>query len=313
MVGSLVGWIDSPSFDRHSNGPSHPESPGRLEAIRAALERENLIRRLDRIEAPRVDREWLARVHSPGYLEDLERICRAGGGALDPDTVAVPDSWDAALRAAGAGVEAVRRVLAGEWRRGFCSVRPPGHHARPGTAMGFCLFANVAVAAEAALATPGISRVAILDWDVHHGNGTQEIFWERGEVLFASWHQYPFYPGTGGEDEVGEGAGRGTTVNVPLAAGSGDRELWRGWETRVRPALEGFEPDLVLVSAGFDGDGRDPLGGLRYTAAGYARLSQAVVDFSEQYCQGRLVSMLEGGYDLRALGEDTALHLGTML
>jgi acetoin utilization deacetylase AcuC-like enzyme len=310
--GNTTGWLDSPFFDRHTHGPVHPECPERLAAIREELHRVGVSARLDRREPAEVDRALLERVHVPDYVARIERLCAAGGGPLDPDTSAVPESWPAALRAAGAVVEAVGAVLAGEWRRACCTVRPPGHHALAGRAMGFCLFDNVALGAQAALDS-GLSRVAIIDWDVHHGNGTQAIFWRRADVLYASWHQYPFYPGTGAEQERGEGAGLGVTVNCPLPAGAGDREYLDAWEDRIRPALDSFAPELLLISAGFDADARDPLAGLRISAAGFEELSRRVIDWTDGHCDGRVVSVLEGGYALDALAEDMALHVGTML
>jgi acetoin utilization deacetylase AcuC-like enzyme len=308
-----VGWVDSDSFDKHTHGEGHPECPERLDAIREAFARRGLESRLSRIRAQPAPRELLEAVHTPGHVAALERLCQGGGGAIDPDTRVVPASWDAAVEAAGAAVQAVDAVLAGTWRRAFCSVRPPGHHATVAQAMGFCLFDNVACAAEHALATREVKRVAILDWDVHHGNGTQDIFWERGDVLFVSWHQYPFYPGTGALDDIGAGAGLGATLNCPIAAGEGDGALWQNWEKRVRPALEGFMPELLLISAGFDADRRDPLGGLTVTPAGFERLSAAVVAWADANCAGRVISVLEGGYGLEALGEDVSVHAETLL
>lgn len=308
-----VAWFDSEVFDRHEMGPGHPEGPARLRAVREGVEARNLTRSLERVAPEPAPVDLVAEVHAREYLAALEELDRRGGGVLDPDTSMNEASHAAAFLAAGAVVGAVDGVLAGRWRRAFCSVRPPGHHARPGRAMGFCFLDNVAIGAQAALRHGGVERVAILDWDVHHGNGTQEIFWDRGDVLFASTHQFPFYPGTGSPDEVGAGAGEGKTLNCPLASGAGDAALLRAWREVLRPAFEDFAPDLVLVSAGFDADARDPLAGLRITAAGFETLSAEVVEFAEQACGGRLVSVLEGGYALDALAEDVALHLETMV
>ncbi len=306
-----VAWLDSPAFDAHDEGRGHPERPERLRAIREGLSR--LESRLVR-PAPRpATTAELSAVHDARYVEALRQRCAAGGGQLDPDTRVVPASWDAALLAAGAAVEATLGVLEGRFGRAFCSVRPPGHHARPDRAMGFCLFDNIAVAAQAAIDRGLVRKVAILDFDVHHGNGTQEIFWRRGDVLYASTHEFPFYPGSGDADEIGEAEGLGKTVNCPLPMGAGDAELLAAWQERIRPAFVEHGPDLVLVSAGFDADARDPLGQLEVTAAGFAELSQQVVRFADEHCQGRVVSVLEGGYDLGALREDVALHVETML
>ena len=308
-----VGWIDSPDFDAHSNGAGHPERPERLHAVREGLARANLESRLQCTPATATTAQIIGRVHDPAYITQLESVCRQGGARLDADTAVVAASWPAALKAAGAVVEAVDKVLNGTWQRAFCSVRPPGHHAPADRAMGFCLFDNVAVGAQAALDSGRVQRVAILDWDVHHGNGTQDIFYDRADVLYASWHQYPFYPGTGALDETGVGAGLGATVNCPIAAGGGDAEYWQAWQTRIRPALDVFAPDLVIISAGFDADKRDPLSGLQVTAQGFARLSAAVSTWTQTACHGRLVSVLEGGYALDALAEDVALHVATLL
>jgi len=310
---AIVAWLDSPLFDRHTNGYRHPECPERLKVVREAFATAGLITRLTRVSPPDVSRALLEKIHDPAYVSRLERICAEGGGSLDPDTSVVPDSWSAALKAAGAVAMAAEKVACGTWKRAFCSVRPPGHHAPRGRAMGFCLFDNVAVGAQAALDTERVSRVAILDWDVHHGNGTQAIFYSRADVLYASWHQYPFYPGTGAESETGKDRGAGTTVNCPLPAGSGDREMMSAWDGRIRPALERFEPGLILISAGFDADRRDPLAGLNVTASGFQRLSETVVRWCDAHCGGRIVSVLEGGYHLEALAEDTTLHVETLL
>ncbi len=309
---NVIGWMDSSSFDEHTMGESHPENSRRLEAIREHFSHIGLDSKLERREAPTVSRGLLESIHAPHYVAQLEEFCEAGGGSLDGDTSAVAASFPAALRAAGSVVEATQKVLEGEWDKAFCSVRPPGHHARPQQAMGFCFFDNVAVAAQAAL-NAGLKRVAILDWDVHHGNGTQEIFYERDDVFFASWHQFPFYPGSGAARETGAGAGLGKTLNCPLARGAGDTELLQAWSEQVRPALDSYQPEMIFVSAGFDGDRRDPLGGLRFTAHGFETLSAAVTSWADAHCGGKLVSVLEGGYDPKALAEDVGLHVETLL
>jgi acetoin utilization deacetylase AcuC-like enzyme len=309
-------WFDSSLYDEHNNGPGHPERPERLTAVREGIAKRGLEGRLERREAGPVDRALLERLHDPKYVSEVEALCQAGGGRLDADTAVAARSWDAALRAAGSVVEAVDAVLdassaSSASRRAFCSVRPPGHHAERARGMGFCLFDNVAVGAEHALAR-GVPRIAIIDWDAHHGNGTQDLFWRRGDVLYASWHQYPFYPGTGALSDVGEGPGQGTTVNCPIAAGEGDAAFLNGWETQIRPALERFEPELLIISAGFDADERDPLAGLCVTPQGFSKLSESVMRWADSHTQGRVVSVLEGGYALDALAEDVALHLETL-
>jgi acetoin utilization deacetylase AcuC-like enzyme len=307
-----VAWFDSPRMDAHDTGPAHPERPARLEAVRRGLADSGLGDKLVLLPAEPVARGALTAVHSPAYVDEVERLCAAGGGALDADTVASEASFEAALRAAGAVTEAAVGVTSGRFQRAFCSVRPPGHHASRARGMGFCIFNNVAVAAQAVIDAGLARRIAILDWDVHHGNGTQDIFWERGDVFYASWHQYPLYPGTGASTDQGAGEGRGATVNCPLRAGSGDADLLAAWRERILPALQGFGAELVLVSAGFDADGRDPLAGLEVTAAGFEALSREVVRFADRACEGRLVSTLEGGYDLEALAEDVSRHVRTL-
>lgn len=308
-----VGWIDAAEFAQHRGSPGHPERPERLDALRAGMAKRGIDGLVEHARPTPVDRALLHSVHTPDYVTAVERLCQKGGGRLDPDTSVVPESWQAALLATGAVVDAVQRVMDGRWLRAFCSVRPPGHHALADRAMGFCLFANVAVGAQSALNSGQAKRVAILDWDVHHGNGTQDIFWERGDVLYASLHQYPAYPGTGAAGEIGAGDGQGLTVNCPIAAGEGDEAFAQAWEDRVRPAFEEFGPDLVMISAGFDADYRDPLGALTVTPKGFTALSEAVVRWADANCQGRVVSVLEGGYALPALSEDVSLHVETML
>jgi acetoin utilization deacetylase AcuC-like enzyme len=241
----------------------------------------------------------IARVHGPELLEEFGMIAGAHV-AIDGDTFASPGTHDAALAAAGAAIEAVEAVLAGTHRTAFALVRPPGHHAEPNRMMGFCFINNAAVAAEAARAL-GASRVLILDWDVHHGNGTQAVFWERGDVLYQSVHQYPFYPGTGAAHETGERAGAGYTVNVPFPAGRTDADLGAAFHELFLPVAQAFRPDLVIVSAGFDAHEDDPLGGMLCTERGFAAMCSAVKSLAEEVAGGRLVLLLEGGYSLVGL------------
>jgi acetoin utilization deacetylase AcuC-like enzyme len=250
-------------------------------------------------------------VHTAGHVD---RLAAAAGrhARLDPDTSTGPRSHAAALAAAGAVVDAVERVLDGALERAFCAVRPPGHHARPDHAMGFCLLNNVAIGAAAALAR-GLKRVAVVDFDVHHGNGTQEAFWRDPRVLFVSSHQFPYYPGTGDLDEVGEGDGRGFTVNLPMPAGLGDGDYRRAYREIVEPIGRAFDPELVLVSAGFDAHRDDPLGGMALSGAGFAELADACLGVASGAARGRVVAVLEGGYDLRGIAEGTAAVVGRML
>jgi acetoin utilization deacetylase AcuC-like enzyme len=244
----------------------------------------------------------------------VDRVAAAAGKHVrfDPDTAMGPRSYAAAVRAAGAVVDAVEKVLDGAVDRAFCSVRPPGHHAAPGRAMGFCLLDNVAVGAAAALAR-GLSRVAVIDFDVHHGNGTQEAFYRDRRVLFVSSHQFPFYPGTGDLDEVGAGEGRGFTVNLPMPAGMGDGDYRRAYRAIVEPIGRAFDPEIVLVSAGFDPHRDDPLGGMAVTPAGFAELMDVCLAVASGAARGRVVAVLEGGYDLDGLADSAAAVVGRML
>ena len=249
-------------------------------------------------------------LHAASVLEHALDVAARGGGRLrDGDTCVSPHSLQAALTAVQGARDAVDRVLDDTWQRAFVACRPPGHHAEADRSMGFCLFNNVALAAEHALLRPNVERVAIVDWDVHHGNGTQHLFEERADVFYVSLHQWPWYPGTGAATERGNGAGEGATLNLPLAAGSGDVEWLRAFDEQAAPALDRFAPDLVLVSAGFDAHERDPLSGTRLTAAAYASFTERLLSLAG----GRLVSVLEGGYDLDSLAESAAAHVGALL
>jgi acetoin utilization deacetylase AcuC-like enzyme len=285
----------------HDPGPIHPERPERLRAILAALQGSPVAG--TRWVAPRpAPREAIERVHDPAYVDQIVGL-RGRSAALDLDTTVSPGSVPAALLAAGAAIDAVTAVVAGEARCAFALVRPPGHHAEARRAMGFCLFNNVAIAAAHARAALGCRRVLIVDWDVHHGNGTQNAFYDRSDVLYFSTHRSPFYPGTGGADEVGAGAGAGHTVNVPLAERCGDAEYAAIFDGVLGPVADAYRPDLLLVSAGFDAHRDDPLGGMGVTAEGFGGLCRRVSDVARRHAAGRLVLVLEGGYDLRALAE----------
>jgi acetoin utilization deacetylase AcuC-like enzyme len=297
----------------HDNGPGHPERPQRLTAIRDRLERSGLLARLLPITPEPAPLEALARVHDEAYVEALRRVCAHAPVRLDPDTGVSEGSWAAALLSAGGGIAAVDAVMPRRARSAFVCTRPPGHHAERDRAMGFCLFDNIAVAARHAQDRHGVERVAIVDWDVHHGNGTQHIFEEDDTVLYISTHQWPFYPGTGARGERGRGRGLGTTINLPLPAGSGDAEYERLFETEVIPAIERFEPGLLLISAGFDAHERDPLAGMALTTGGYGRLTTRLRDAARTLCDGRIVSLLEGGYDLDALAASVEAHLRALM
>lgn len=294
---------------QHDPGPAQPESPARLRAVLQALDHDRFAA-IDRIEAPRATREQLLRVHTPEHVERILAIAPAEGTVrLDEDTLMSPGSAEAALRAAGAMVAAVDAVLGSDGGQAFCAVRPPGHHATPDRAMGFCLFNNVAVGAAHAIAEHGLKRVAIADFDVHHGNGTQDIFAREPRVLFISSHQMPLYPETGRADERGVG----NIVNAPLSPGDGSYEFRELWESTLIPKLHAFKPQLLLISAGFDAHRNDPLADLRLGSEDYAWITQRLVDVARTHAQGRVVSTLEGGYNLLALSTSAAAHVGELL
>jgi acetoin utilization deacetylase AcuC-like enzyme len=291
-----------PRFAEHDPGRGHPERPVRLDAVGAGLLEAGLDPASRTELEPRVaTRAELERVHRPDYVAQLEAFCARGGGALDPDTAVVSASWAAATLAAGAGLAAVDALRAGAGSAAFCAVRPPGHHAVPGRAMGFCLFNNVAVAAAAVRDTG--ERVLVVDWDAHHGNGTQDMFWSDPDVMYVSLHEWPLYPGTGRLDDVGAGAGTGTTINFPLPAGATGDVYLAALDEVVAPLAEEFAPDWVFVSAGFDGHRADPLTGLGLGAGDFADLTARVQAFAPP---GRVVAFLEGGYDLDALRNSVA-------
>lgn len=299
-----------PACLQHDPGPGHAERPARLRAVLQALDHDRYVA-LDRIEAPRATREQLLRVHSAAHVEHILASTPPEGGAyrLDEDTVMSPGSVEAALRAAGAAVASVDAVLSGAVQRAFCAVRPPGHHATRDQAMGFCLFNNIAVAAAHALAVHGLKRVAIADFDVHHGNGTQAIFEREPRVLFVSSHQSPLYPNSGREDERGVG----NIVNGTLSPGAGSHEFRELWDSVLLPQLHAFKPQLVLVSAGFDAHRNDPLADIRLGQEDYAWITERLVMLASAYASGRLISTLEGGYDLAALAASTAAHVSSLM
>lgn len=296
----MTGVVYDPLFLEHTI-PGHPEGAARLEGILAELRRSGLWERLTPVKSAPVDLGLLSRVHDPAYIAQVAAICRRGGGYLDSDTYLVQATYDAARLAAGGVAELTRAVLRGEIPNGIALVRPPGHHAERHRGMGFCIFNNIAVAAQAALDEFGLQRVLIFDWDVHHGNGTQDIFYGSPHVLFISTHQYPHYPGTGDWREAGEGAGLGYTVNMPLPAGVGDAGFDRLFREVAAPLVERFRPELILVSAGYDAHWRDPLAGLHLSLSGYWHLARELVELARRLCEGRIVVMLEGGYDLKVL------------
>lgn len=299
-------------FLAHDTG-AHPERAQRLSHTLANLRTNGLLDDLSTCKPEQVDREDLLAVHTPGYVQSLERFCTTGGGMLAPDpTYASEMSFQAALSAAGAGVKAIDLLFESPARPSFALLRPPGHHALPDRAMGFCLFNNAAVAAAYALRHYGVQRVLIVDYDVHHGNGTQEVFLRDGRVLYVSVHEYPLFPGTGFVDEIGAGSGAGATINVPLPPGSDDLDYRLVFDEVVTPAARRFQPEAILVSAGYDGHWRDPLASMNLTVSGYAMMAQRIVELASELCGGRVAFLLEGGYDLEALAQGVAATLRVM-
>ena len=294
----------------HDMGPGHPECPDRLRVIATALEADEF-QRLIRLDAPAATREHLARAHPPSYLIALEEASpREGLAALDSDTAMCAQTLEAMRHAAGGAVAAVDAVMTGAADNAFVAMRPPGHHAGRRTPMGFCFVNNIAIAAHHARAVHGAERVAIIDIDVHHGNGTQEIFWADRNVLFCSSHQAPFYPGTGGLLETGE---HNTVVNAPLRAGAGGDAFQEAFAEVILPRVKDFAPDLILVSAGFDAHERDPLGGLRLVEEDFGDVTKRLMEIADRCCHGRLVSLLEGGYDLEALAASARAHVRALM
>ncbi len=297
------------SSAEHDTGEGHPERIERIEAVNAALSGESWAA-LRRSDAPRATPDQLKRVHVGGYVDlVLDNIPEQGYARLDADTVLSPGTGEAALRAAGAIIAAVDDVVAGTADNAFCAVRPPGHHAEPQRGMGFCLFNNVAIGAMHARAVHGLKKIAIVDFDVHHGNGTQAMFEGDPDTLFASTHQFPHYPGTGAASETGVG----NVFNSPLAANAGGAEFRAAMENSILPALRAFAPEFIFVSAGFDAHARDPLASLRFEEMDFEWATQMLLDIAGEHASGRLVSTLEGGYDLEALANSVQAHAGALV
>ena len=297
-------------FREHLKGREHPEKPERFDAVIGGLQKAGLLERLARVEGRAATEEELLLCHTGEYLRTARRDVESGRPYLSTgDTDITPNSWDVAMRAVGGVLNAVDEVATGRARNAFCAVRPPGHHANASRGMGFCLFNNVAIAARHAQRKHGVGRVLIVDWDVHHGNGTQDIFYADGSVLFFSTHQWPLYPGTGRADERGEGAGHGATLNFPFPAGSGRAEILGAVEQALAPVAERFRPELVLISAGFDSRAGDPLGGFTLSDGDFVELTRAVMEIADRHAGGRVVSVLEGGYNLTGLASAAAAHV----
>ena len=328
----MIGFCSSPHFVDHLTGPHHPERPDRIRAIHRAVRQAGMIDspdpfpgfsidlgpldgggvKLVELRPRHAEEQWLLAVHPRSHIDRVHHQCEIGGGVLDQgDTPVSRDSFDVALFSCGALLSCCDAVMSGQVRRAFSAARPPGHHAEPSRAMGFCLFANVAIAARYLQRKHGLARVAIVDFDVHHGNGTQACLEDDPTTLLISIHQHPrtCYPGSGYEWETGIGAGEGFTLNIPFAPGSGDDDYLAAFHERVLPRLDEFRPDALLISAGFDAHREDPLAQMELSEDCFGRMTHLLVDASERLCDGRVVSALEGGYNLRALGRSVVRHL----
>ncbi|MCX6354025.1 MAG: histone deacetylase [Candidatus Aureabacteria bacterium] len=308
-----TGIVYSDTYLDHDPGPGNPETPARLKAVVETLKRTKIWDELFPIEPVPATSEQVRRIHSREHIERVRDACERAPADLDWDTKVSGDSYDAALLAAGGVIAAVDTLMAGKARNAFCAVRPPGHHATREKAMGFCLFNNVAIGARHVQDKYKLSNVLIVDWDAHHGNGTQEAFYDDPTVLYFSTHQFPCYPGSGRADERGAGNGLGYTINVPMTPGSGDGEFLKAFREKLLPAAEKMKPDFVMVSAGFDAHDGDPLTQLGVSTAGFARMTELVKGIAEEHADGKLVSVLEGGYDLENLGQSVVAHIKALL
>ena len=311
---SSVALFTDPLFARHETG-SHPETPRRLKRVWAALEKHGLTARCERPAFAPMTPEEISKVHAPSVAERARLLAEAGGGRLDADTVVCPESYAVALAAAGACASAVDAVIAGPTRRALCLIRPPGHHATPDRSMGFCLFNNIALAARRARDAHGLSRVMIVDWDVHHGNGTQDIFYEDGQVHFLSIHRYGrgFYPGTGAADETGAGRGLGCIRNEAVPSGITRHDFLERFKTAVAAMADRCKPELILLSAGFDAHAADPIGALSLETEDFGDMTRYLLEVAATHAQGRFASCLEGGYNLTALADSVRVHLEELL
>jgi acetoin utilization deacetylase AcuC-like enzyme len=307
-----TGLVYSDIYLKHRT-KMHPERKERLEAIISRLSESGPMDDLVPIEPYPAEIDSIARIHTRGHIDFVKESCERGAGALDADTMVCPDSYEAALLAVGGVLAAVDAVISGNVDNAFCAVRPPGHHAEFDRAMGFCLFNNIAVGARYAQDRYDCGRVLIIDWDAHHGNGTCNSFIDDPTVFYFSIHQYPHYPGTGRGDETGKGAGQGFTLNVPLPGGAGDAEYVEIFKQTLAPKIREFAPDIILISAGFDAHKSDPLASMNVSSRGFSELTRIVCDLADKLCGGKIVSVLEGGYDLDALSQSVEFHIREMM
>ena len=300
MTGPLTGLVFDQVFLKH-NQPGHPENSKRLESILAGLKESNLFQMLEQIKSRSAEFEEINYCHNEDYIKYVKNFCEKGGGYLDPDTYANEYSFDAASTAVGSSIDLTKAVINGDLKNGFALLRPPGHHALANRSMGFCLFGNISIAAKAALQHPKIGKVAIVDFDVHHGNGTQALVGDDPNILFISTHQFPFYPGSGSIREIGDGIAEGTVINIPLQAGVGDEGFKTVYAKILVPALHRFNPDLIMVSAGYDAHWDDPLANLNLSLTGYDWIARELIKSAEEICSGKIIFFLEGGYNLDVL------------
>lgn len=308
-----TGFIYHGTYLKHDTGKNHPESADRLRAIIKILKEKGTLSELIHIKPSPALLEWITTIHTSEYVKEVEKSCQDGKSYLhSADTIISASSYEAACLAVGGVLEAIDAVMDGKVQNAFCAIRPPGHHALKNKAMGFCLFNNVAIGARYIQKKYGLSKVLIVDWDVHHGNGTQDTFYNDPSVLYFSIHQYPFYPGSGSEEEKGAGKGFGYNINVPLSAGCGNEEYIKAFEEKLKPEALEFNPDFVIISAGFDAYKDDPLGGMKVTTKGFAKMTRIVKEIAEEYCNGRIVSVLEGGYNLDGLARSVKAHISVL-
>ncbi len=310
---AATAFVYHPDFELHDTGLFHPETANRAKTVFERIRVSDFAQRLTWLTPEKAATHWIEKCHHPDYVRFVEDSCLQGQTLLDAgDTRSCPESYRVALLATGGALLAVDSVVEGRSRNAFSCSRPPGHHARPADAMGFCLFDHIAVAARYAQQKHGLKRILIIDWDVHHGNGTEEIFYEDPSVFYFSIHQYPYYPGTGAANDTGKGEGEGYTLNVPLTTGCGMREYREAFRNQLIPAARRFKPDLILISAGFDAHREDPLAGMNLEDEDFEELTRMVMGIADEHCQSRLVSILEGGYNLNALARSAEAHLSVL-
>jgi len=305
-----TAYIYDPIFLTQGTGIAHPETSHRLVSAHSHLTSQDFYKKLNLFNPRDAEIKWIQTIHQPGYIERVKSSCETGMNMIDtPDVQVCPESYNVSLKAAGSLLELADQVMHGEVSNGFAMVRPPGHHAENSTAMGFCLFNSIAIAARYLQQKYDLKRILILDWDVHHGNGTQHAFEEDPNVFYISLHQYPHYPGTGALYETGTGKGEGTTLNCPMNAGLGDDAYREAFKDKILPATRNFNPDAILISAGFDAHRADPLASIRLDTESYGWMTEEMMSMADKYCEGRLISVLEGGYDFNALAESITEHV----